>query len=291
MTEPKKLIEVFLISTKNVEELNSENKNPILLNKKNSYPKSIFEIENSKKLTLKHFYHDIFSEIDRDTYIYNSNNNKEINSSDVMKVSESKLKENKEPSTKFFQFIHILNQNEEKVVFLTRCYPNTFEVSKKIKGDIKWNMYWLFAYMQTVASILEKEMNELSFNFLLHDEDIGERNKFHTFLNKKEPFEKPKLNFDKFWNVFKNESDWKNSINNIYVYCHDPNDYYYNNIILKHDFFNEVENPIEHLKTKLDPEAIEKNIDNINKIINSRQNKSDYSFKQIDFDLPLFKNQ
>jgi hypothetical protein len=294
--------EVWLISTKDVETLFKTQGKNILIDSLNAHGLSIFEkpVLNSKKLSLAHFYNDVTTYEDT-TCFYNSMNltNDIIKHNIIIESIKQKINETgAESSSALFDKIFFLgekNKHSESRIFLTRCFPNTlFSNIRAIDSnkDFKLYYYWLLAYMQSVANILNKNLNELEYNFLLHDQDVGVSNggkqKKHFIRGKVGSFPKPTLKFKPYWLTFSNDTNWNECIKSIYLYTHDDTDAYFSFVIKEPSFFQDITDPVQHLNKFFC--GWEENIKNFEEILNNMQlDQKELDFSKIDFDLPLFK--
>ena len=240
---------VWLLSTKRVEELYDLAKaKPIRLciNKNNSIAYDIFDpnLNNiNKYISLAVFYYDLHRSINNNkTFFRNPPLNGKIHT-DILNdatfnyddIQNSLQKVKKDDIDLCFNKVYKLD-SENSQIFITKCFPYNLTLPIELPGHHPLYYYWLFSYIETVCRIIkvdETNIDNFSFNFILHDQDIG--------LERKEgsiSFSKVNLVETKDIYEFSKDIFQKNIGNLIYHYYHDPNSYIYKYIISKSTFFD-----------------------------------------------------
>ncbi len=224
---------VWLLSTKDVEYLYGQTSDPqILLHSTNYKPYLIDDLihqSDTSNLSLINFYSDFLNKFS--TYT-NSEAYPTSKSALIHKTEEIQLKLNEnlkenndwEKSSVYFDKIFRLSKDGDRNIFLARSFPNRFK-DFKIKG-IERSDYWLLCYMQTVANILEKNIQDIEFYGLLHRGDL--RNKIENGTTYSI---KPAI----YWKSQEQEII-------IYSYSHEEINDIYTNIIRNSDFFEGLKN-------------------------------------------------
>ncbi len=194
-------IEVWLFSSKDVEQFYSEN-NVCAFSPKNTRQLNFFSNDNMLLFSLRNFYHDIINcTHEENSQLYYTEDMNELEefkneeehleniplhpkeNEDLKSIQEYLALNKEEKSESMIDSIFCLKSSKERElkdcrVFYTRCLPNKNEYYRGFqKRYNRANEYWILSYMSTVAKIVERNIRDIVFNLVFHDEDFGETNK------------------------------------------------------------------------------------------------------------------
>jgi len=212
---------VWLFSTKSVENLYNNEGNKILLNSNNieEVPIEIEYLSDPLQLTLIDFYSDYCNP--QIQTVFNNPSKYQILTKSVEEIKE-KLKKYDQIETSSLLFDKIFKMKNCNV-FLTRSFPDKliYDANNNIEKEHLPN-YWMISYINTVAKHLKKTLNDLSFFCVLHTSDT--------------PKEDSKYGEEKILLV-RGNSTYEIRIMRI-KYSHDLNDDNYTNIIKNKNFLD-----------------------------------------------------
>ncbi len=258
--EQENTIDVWLISTK-TNNSQEDILNGLLFNHDNSISEDIYEDKFDKPLTLKHFYYDVLATkkvgvktraIDKFFLSGDLSESIPKNNRDDIKKIMAQFSNDEIKSSLNFDKVYCFRGNKEQNeksenyrVFLTRCFPHLLSYSlnraKPKEGEplSHCGIYWLYAYMNTVACILNQPIENIKFNFVLHDKDIISSSSDHK---KHYKYELEKKDFDRL------QQDKDLELGHCYLFTHDPSDNYYTRVISNKNFFKGCETNEEAVK-------------------------------------------
>jgi hypothetical protein len=208
---------VWLITTKDVENLFNLSGKEIFFNLRYCNVYNISNYNDNENLTLIDYYSDYLNERN-ETVFYDGPSHRKSISDISYKIINSP---NCEPSSSLFYKIFQLKGSH---VFLTRSYPDKLilDAGNHIENEDQRRAYWLISYANTVAKIICKPFNEIEFYGILHSSDTNNSEQCMQFET---------------ISISRKDTVFPMIINRI-KFSHDLNDYIYNEVILNTSFFS-----------------------------------------------------
>lgn len=212
---------VWLITTKEVENLFNLDGKEVLINLKNCSVHNISEYTDENNLTLIDYYSDYLNK-QEETVFYDGASHRKSIVNIYNKIINS---QNCEPSSFLFNKIFKLNNSH---VFLTRSYPDTLILDDgyHIKDEAERRAYWLISYANTVAKIIDMSFNEIEFYGILHSSDTNDSEQYEMQ--------------NETISISRENTNFQMNINRI-KYSHDTNSYIYNEVIRNPSFFSSID--------------------------------------------------